>query len=150
VTSSRWPRQWKSRLDEILGDMGDQFRRDSALDRFVQETAARTEEDTWRRRPSRRLKNKDGMTSVLGDIVFQNCGLCLIRKLRDIGVSVIKLPTRGSPWLKTRLLGLARAVTRHPDPDSEFCRSLIDSPDFCEETGHCYYSTAMLGENSAP
>lgn len=150
ATSRRWPRDWKTLLADVAADIGGQFQKSSALDRFLQQTSMATEQDACRPPPWRQLRDEQGTTSAVADIWLQNCGLCLIPELRDIGVSVLKIPTRGSSWLKQRFLEPVRAIADHPQPTQEFCRSFVGSPDFCEQTGHCYYARAAADRSVSP
>jgi hypothetical protein len=73
--------------------------------------------------------------------LIMNCGLCAIPALEEAGVSVLKVPARGEAWRKLRYVQLVRAVLDCPEPTPEFCRSLINSADFCAAPGSCYYSS---------
>lgn len=139
-TSRRWPRTWKSTLETVAENVGDQFKRNSVLDAFIRETSCPPGNAGERHRPTRGCGDTAGMTSAVADLLLQNCGLCSIPRLREIGVNVLKIPTRGSPWLKERHLDLLRAVVDHPASTPEACRALVDSPDFCSDLGHCYYA----------
>ena len=83
-----------------------------------------------------------GMNRDLPEALYRNCGLCAIRELRRIGVRVLKLPVRGTPWKRMRFVQVVRRVLDHPDPSPEYCQTILDSPDFCAQPGKCYYATA--------
>jgi len=135
-TTPRLPSDWKDALEAARTDPAAQFQEGSVLDRLCRKTAlgappAQPE--------TRQGAGGAGMDSALAAAVFGNCGLCAITALRKLGVSVLKIPTRGIQCHKSRLLRAVRTVADHPNPTPELCRSLINSEDFCSETGHCYY-----------
>ena len=136
-TRRRFPRDWKSMVEQFCGDPDPQFQAGSLLGRFLQ----RREEQLPVPPPVPQTPHDPDrdLWPPLAFRLLQNCGLCAIPKLRQIGVHVLKVPVRGDGWVKERFLRLARQVIDHPNPTPEFCRQLVNSPGFCEATGHCYY-----------
>ena len=80
-----------------------------------------------------------GVSPQLAKTLYQNCGLCAIKELRDMGVHALKVPLRGAMVYKLLPLQLVYKVMTHPNPTPEFCRKLLNSPAFCDELTNCYY-----------
>ncbi len=80
-----------------------------------------------------------GLDSVLTTTCFQNCGLCAIKALREMGVEVLKVPLRGVSESKLRAVEMVNKVMTAENPDREFCRKIINSPDYCNNGMSCYY-----------
>ena len=83
--------------------------------------------------------SREGLDGKLARILFQNCGLCVIKALRDLGVQVLKVPLRGDEGIKSRIITIVNTVMRHPNPSREMCMALLDSPEFCRVKHNCYY-----------
>ncbi len=83
--------------------------------------------------------SREGLDGELARILFQNCGLCVIKALRDLGVQVLKVPLRGDEGIKSRIITIVNTVMRHPNPSREMCMALLDSPEFCRVKHNCYY-----------
>jgi len=130
---------WKERMGDILADMPSQFAEGSALDRWRKEMAVDS------RRADQPVPGVDdaktpGLSSTIAQMVLMHCGLCAVPRLREIGVTTLKLPLRGEMWQKQTHLRMVRAVLDHPNPTPDFCRGLLNSPGFCARCGSCYYS----------
>jgi peptidase U32-like protein len=134
----RLPRNWKDVALEAAQSPDDQFRPGSALDAFCC-GADRTVRPASS--PTEAAGTAAGLSEPLASALFSNCALCAIPGLRAAGVSVMKIPVRGTGWQRQRYLQVVRRVLDHPSPTPEFCRSLIGSPGFCEKPGSCYYAT---------
>ena len=80
------------------------------------------------------------MSPALAWWLYFNCGLCAIPRLRDMGVNVVKIPSRGLGFRKRIRLEAVKRVIDHPNPTPKFCRDVNGSPDFCSRTGSCYYA----------
>jgi hypothetical protein len=139
----RLPREWKDVARATAQAPRDQFQAGSALDTFccsfdrvAQPTVARPEA----------AGTGSGVDVALASTLYSQCALCTIPALRRAGVSVMKIPVRGTTWQRHRYLQAVRQVLDHPAPTPEFCRSLIDSPGFCEMPGSCYYATDSVSE----
>ena len=138
VTSRRFPSDWKKTFEEIKETPLSQFEEGSALDRFRKDIAVPPLKDL----PNDVRDEQDegtGISSVLAEALYMNCGLCSIARLKRIGISVVKIPARGDRKQKIYYLERVRKVIDHPNPSAEYCRSLINSPGFCARTGSCYY-----------
>lgn len=135
VTVKRFPDNWKDVLETALEDPEGQFRPGSPLDRFRAYLRDGLPEE---------LRDHDlqeqGLDSKLAQALFKNCGLCHIPALQRAGVTVVKVPVRGSSWEKMRYLEVVKTVLEHPAPSPDLCRSLVDSAGFCAAPGSCYYA----------
>ena len=80
-----------------------------------------------------------GLDGMLTMTYFQNCGLCAIKAFRDMGVNVLKVPLRGCADSKLRAVQMVNKVMTAENPDKAFCRSVINSPDYCNSKTACYY-----------
>jgi len=138
ATSRRLPPDWKRTFEEVFEDPSDQFEPGSALDRFYEEMATPYCAASAPARPAA-ARATGGRRPELTRRLVRNCGLCAIPRLREAGVSVLKLPLRGQIWKKLRCLHLVRAAVESPDQSPEFFRALLDSPAFCATPGSCYY-----------
>jgi len=90
---------WKERMGDILADMPSQFAEGSALDRWRKEMAVDS------RRADQPVPGVDdaktpGLSSTIAQMVLMHCGLCAVPRLREIGVTTLKLPLRGEMWQK--------------------------------------------------
>ena len=81
----------------------------------------------------------EGLDGELARIVFQTCGLCAIKPMRDIGIQVLKVPLRGDEGIKSRIITIVNTVMQHPNQTREMCMELINSPEFCRAKYNCYY-----------
>ncbi|MDX9980571.1 MAG: U32 family peptidase [Lentisphaeria bacterium] len=135
---ARFPRNWKDILQEAIDHAEEQFAAGSALDEFCHRMTAATPAEC----PPAPVREA-GEHSQLPMALFNNCGLCAIPALRDMGVHTLKIPVRGAPWQKARYLEAVRAVLDHHAPTAEFCRGLVRSEGFCAMPEACYYH---LGE----
>ena len=86
----------------------------------------------------------EGLHPLLASTLYINCGLCAIPALKEMGVHALKIPVRGTPWQKRRYVRAVRAVSDHPNPTPEFCKRLINSPEFCARPGSCYYDLRSM------
>jgi len=140
-TRRRFPPGWKQVLCDFLdsGEPMDEFAAGSAVSEFRRAliTDAKTPETTHPIDADG--AGDDGMSSALAFLVYGNCGLCAIPRLREIGIDALKIISRGEDWRKRHYLRAVRAVVDNPDATPEFCRSLIDSPGFCAAEESCYY-----------
>jgi collagenase-like PrtC family protease len=70
---------------------------------------------------------------------IHKCGLCAFKKFNDWGIEAVKLPLRGH-GLKANLevVRLARQVIDNSNATPEFCKKLLNSPNFCSGS-NCYY-----------
>ena len=136
IATNRFPDNWKQATEDILSSKMDAFRCHSLVNDFCLKWQRHEPPDPVFKTP---LKSSSGLSSCLASSVFQNCGLCAIRELRDMGVHALKVPLRGSRDFKLPALQVVNAVMRNPDPTPEFCRALIGSPDFCDQRHNCYY-----------
>ncbi|HOG50770.1 MAG TPA: hypothetical protein PKY10_09285, partial [Lentisphaeria bacterium] len=80
-----------------------------------------------------------GLDGELARILFQTCGLCAIKALRDLGIQVLKVPLRGDEGIKSRIITIVNTIMQHPSPTREMCMELINSPEFCRVKHNCYY-----------
>ena len=138
--SRRLPPEWKDVAMEAAHAPDDQFLVGSALDRFRKKQG-----DPIRPRiPATDTTSAavEGLDGLLASSLFTHCALCAIPGLREAGVTVLKVPVRGTGRLKLRNLEVVRRVADHPAPTREFCRSLIGSQDFCDKLGNCYYASS--------
>jgi hypothetical protein len=135
-----FPHSWKQTIEKILNAPHSQFEEGSPLDRFLKTRTLylKASEGYSLKSEENSGNEKKGLHPDLASIVFKNCGLCAIKQLKEMGVSVVKVPARGDQE-KIKYLQLVSRVVKHPNPTKEFCKSLINSPGFCVRTGRCYY-----------
>ena len=142
-TCRRFPLDWKTRVQAVAEAPDEQLCEGSDLDLFCRARAMVS--DTPGRSGADRLAaagSAPGMTAAVAATMVQNCGLCAIPALRRLGVSVLKIPARGDQFQKRHHLRVVREIAAHPAPTPEFCRQLINSPEFCAIPGSCYYDSA--------
>ena len=135
---ARFPRDWKDVLQEAIEAPTKQFAEGSKLDEFCRIMTRTTPVERPMPPPP-----EVGEHSQLPLAMFNNCGLCAIPALQEMGVHTLKVPVRGAPWQKTRYLEVVRAVLEQPNATPEFCRGLVNSQGFCSLPEACYYH---LGE----
>ena len=132
----RFPDNWKDVVQSIIDDPNGAFEEHSPLNEFRKHMAQPVP-------PPPRFDDDGpycgGLDQELAKAVYQNCGLCAIKAFRDMGVHCFKVPLRGSSEFKLQSLKLVHKVMTHENPTPEFCRSLIDSPAFCDALTNCYY-----------
>ena len=140
--SKRFPNGWKKVVQQISREPQLQFQEHSVLNNFLRKLSLPSYE---REVGPRQLLNLEGITReskglhpLLPFAMFAVCGLCAIKQLREMGVSVVKVPARGIQE-KIKYLQLVSRVVKHPNPTKEFCKSLVNSPGFCSGLGRCYY-----------
>ena len=137
VTTDRFPDDWKDTVDEIVRNPQEQVHANSTLDNFLRRNQRSKSEKI--RIPYPAKDSDEGMTATLANKLINNCGLCAIPRLKKIGVDVLKVPVRGHAGQKRLFLQLVRKVVDHPDPTPDYCRKLLNSPEFCSTPGSCYY-----------
>lgn len=137
IATNRFPAHWKQATEAILNEKLDAFKAHTLTNEFCRQWQQDEPEDPVFKQKN--LGRAQGVSSCLTATLLQNCGLCAIRELRDMGVHALKVPLRGSRDFKLLPLQLVNAVMRHPDPSPEFCKKLVDSPDFCHHRTNCYY-----------
>ncbi len=138
-----FPEDWKETFNKILQTPLAQFEEGSLLDEFIKENHSKFvpnfKGEKFLQSIYRPEKAK-GISSRLTELFFINCGLCAISELKKSGVTVLKIPVRGEPLKKRKFLRIVKKVLNNRNPTREFCRSLINSPDFCLKPGKCYYN----------
>lgn len=145
LVGRRLANDWKQRIEDILADLPSQFAEGSLLDRWRKELAVDPRRGDLPA-PGAEDTKTPGLSSTVAQILLIHCGLCAVPRLREIGVTTLKLPLRGATWQKQEHLRLLRTVLDHPDPTPEFCRELVNSPGFCARCGSCYYHVDGEGE----
>jgi hypothetical protein len=135
----RLPSDWKRVAEEAAQAPDDWFRPGSALDCFSKERGPEI------RPPVAGLGEippvAEGLDGLVASNLFSHCALCAIPGLRRAGITVLKVPVRGTGWQRRRFLRVVRQVVDHPAPTPEYCRGLLGSPGFCAKLGSCYYAT---------
>lgn len=137
ITTNRLPANWKDMVDDMKTGGLANLTIGSTLDKFRKEWTKTT--------PPQQLDfhthycGEEGLDGELARALIQTCGLCAIKPLRDIGVEVLKVPLRGDEDNKLRLVHFVSQVMRAENPTRAFCRSLVNSPSFCNEPSSCYY-----------
>lgn len=130
------PKNWKEIAERMRDKRTAELHEDSPLNRFRQE---------WQLPPPPPPPDfsippsTEGLDGELARIVFQTCGLCAIKPMRDIGIQVLKVPLRGDEGIKSRIITIVNTVMQHPNPTREMCMELINSPEFCRAKYNCYY-----------
>lgn len=136
----RYPEDWKERLRSMLAAPQDQLAADSPLDRFVKDVLSQERRDRRHIAPHDTPGGKEGLSAQLAHELYQNCGLCAIDALREAGIGVLKLPSRGEAQHKLDWIELLKTVLEDPGASRDLCRELIGSPDFCDTPASCYYA----------
>jgi hypothetical protein len=144
--NKRFPDGWKTVIQQISKKPQSQFQEGSALNNFLRDLSLSSYNKKIKPRHFLNLEGitekSKGLHPLLPFVIFAVCGLCAIKQLKEMGVSVVKVPARGAsggPEAKKRYLKLISCVIKHPNPTKEFCKSLINSPAFCSGIGRCYY-----------
>jgi putative protease len=130
----RFPANWKDAILETMEHPLEQFAEGSVLDEFCRTVARATPPE----RPTPAPKG-GGESPSLPQTMYNNCGLCAIPRLRELGVHVLKVPVRGAPWQKRRYLQVVQQVVDNPAATAAECRALINSEGFCAQPDACYY-----------
>jgi len=74
---------------------------------------------------------------VLANI--HKCGLCTFKRFKEWGIEAVKLPLRGHNYkMNLEIVKLTRHVIDHANATADYCRKLLDSPNFCSGQ-NCYY-----------
>ena len=140
----RFPDNWKDVVQSIIDDPNGAFEEGSLLNEFRKHMAQPVP-------PPPRFDDDGpycgGLDQELAKAVYQNCGLCAIKPFRDMGVHCLKVPLRGSSEFKLQSLKLVHKVMTHENPTPEYCRSLVNSPSFCDALTNCYYNVPEAHPN---
>lgn len=135
VVNNRFPADWKDATEEMLTCGFEAFQPHSLLNDFCRRWRKDEPED-----PVFVKKSTGGGIDVgLVHSLYQNCGLCAIKELRDMGVHALKVPLRGTREAKIMPLKLVNQVMNYPNPTPEYCRALLNCEAFCAEEVNCYY-----------
>jgi collagenase-like PrtC family protease len=74
------------------------------------------------------------------DNSVEECGLCAIKKLENIGINSFKVVGRGRlTKIKLYRLNLIRQVLDNNNAAADFCRGIREYPEICETGYKCYY-----------
>jgi hypothetical protein len=130
----RFPANWKEVLAVAMEDPMSQFHEGSLVDEFSRTVAAATPVDRPHAAPSGK-----GEQAGLPLTLYNNCGLCAIPALRDMGVHTVKVPVRGAPWQKKTYLKAVREIVDNPAATLADCQALINSEGYCSMAESCYY-----------
>lgn len=86
-------------------------------------------------------------TSTSAFSFWGGCGLCAVSKLREIGITSLKIVSRGTS-LKSKLmrLNVMRQVLQSEKEDKEFIKKLKNTREICDIGYDCYYRE-MRGKN---
>ena len=140
ATSPRFPRGWKQMLADIMQAPDAQLEPGSALDRLCKALSATVPEEEPTAAPAGARAAGADIDAYLASSIYIACALCAIPRLKAAGIDVLKIPDRGTgPDLKLMHLRAVRQVADHPGPTPEFCRGVVNSPEFCDTPGCCYY-----------
>lgn len=73
--------------------------------------------------------------------IIKKCGLCAFQKFKEYGVDAIKLPLRGysSVNINLSLINLVRTILNEPNANPQFCKKVIQAPNFCSGK-NCFYN----------
>jgi len=140
-TRLRFPQNWKSLLVELLENPDDLLSPDSPLNRLRTAVACPDAPEFGQKQygPHACAEGPGEVDPMLMVNAIMNCGLCVIPRLREVGVNALKLITRGETSRKKQYLNLARSVLDHPDPTPDYIRGLLRSPTYCRGVGNCFY-----------
>jgi collagenase-like PrtC family protease len=88
--------------------------------------------------PAARNKHEIEMLYILANI--HKCGLCTFQKFREWEIEAVKLPLRGhSLKANLEIVRITRQVIDHRLASPDYCRKLLNSPNFCSGA-NCYYN----------
>ncbi len=73
------------------------------------------------------------------DYEIMQCGLCSIKKLEEIGITSVKISSRGYSLACRLAVELVGKVIRGRDSGPEFCKSVRGRPEICGMGLMCYY-----------
>ena len=137
MSANRFPSNWKDVVEYMIEHPRESLNEGSPLDKFRKEWLATTPPDY----PYFEFKcaGCQGVDGELAHLMFQTCGLCAIKYLRQIGVQALKVPLRGDEETKLNVVKTVSQVMNAENPTREFCRSLIGSESFCNSKFSCYY-----------
>ena len=138
-TQKRFPPDWKRVLDKVKDDLQAQCVEDSPLNQFLKAVAPGPIPERPRDAASYEQQDGGSLAGWLAEMLVHDCGLCAIPRLRDIGVTSLKVIARGEVWNKRFLVRLVRKVVDNPEADAAYCRQQLNSPSFCAILGNCYY-----------
>lgn len=137
ISSNRLPANWKDAIEEMnKGGAAASLKEGSVLDK-VRKEWVKTVPPVFK--PVQYAYCESGVDGELVHAMFQTCGLCAIKKLREMGVQVLKVPFRGDEDTKLEAVKLVHDVMTAEDPNPEFCKKLLNSPSFCSQPVSCYY-----------
>jgi len=130
----RFPGNWKQIIEEFFPQS--QFNEKDLLNKFFKKNSF-----------DFKIKEEYKLLEDLPDLGLNMhpvavCGLCAIPQFKKMGISTLKIPTRGAPsepGIKRKFLDIVRKVIDHPNPTRKFCKSLINNPDFCSKINSCFY-----------
>jgi putative protease len=134
--SKNFPDDWKEVVQAMHDDPLGQLKEGSALDEFRK---AMNKTPLPAPPESKQPYFAQGLDGLVTRAIYQHCGLCAIKELRDIGVQALKVPLRGMDSSKLQSIAMVHAAMTAADPTPEFCRKLINSPSFCADPQSCYY-----------
>ncbi|MBP5671376.1 MAG: U32 family peptidase [Victivallales bacterium] len=140
----RFPDNWKDVIQSIIDHPNEAFEENSPLNEFRKYMAQELPT------PPRVYDDPpfvSGFDAELPKAIFQNCGLCAIKPFRDMGVHCFKVPLRGTSEFKLESLKIVHKVMTHENPTPEYCRSIINSPSFCDALSNCYYWVPEAHQN---
>lgn len=82
-------------------------------------------------------KHETSILPILANI--HKCGLCAFKNFKQWGIEAVKLPLRGHNYqMNLEIVKLTRKVIEHSNATLEYCKKLLDSPNFCSGQ-NCYY-----------
>lgn len=147
-TFPRYSSDWKGLYENINIDIEGILDSDSLANEFHRNYTDRQKFSFSLYSPPSDDSKKECFSVHAARCRYIDCGLCAIGPLKKAGLDVLKLGGRTlQPKLKQFLVKLARTVAEHPDPTPELCRSLVNSPDFCQQAGTCFYRHQYGKEN---
>lgn len=136
IVSNHFPKNWKDVVESMAKDGMANLVPGSPLDLFRKE---------WLKNPPPPFPDTHtkscevGLDGELARALYQTCGLCAIKSLRDMGIDALKVPLRGDEDTKMYLVKMVSDVMHAENPTKDYCRSLVNSPSFCNEKTNCYY-----------
>lgn len=84
--------------------------------------------------------NKYHSILTMRDCYVMQCGLCGIKRLGEIGMSSLKIASRGcSKEIAFLSVELVKKVLSSSDKSEEFCRNVRAHPEICDLKYMCYY-----------
>ncbi|MBN1117531.1 MAG: U32 family peptidase [Bacteroidales bacterium] len=125
--------KWKKELGSLTGN-------DIIMRQFkIEERNEKIRNQNIQLLEKRKEKEKDAARAYLLNKAMETCGMCAMTKFKEFGIDAVKIAFRGLGFSGLEMLQMVKKVIDNPKADVDFCKSLINSADFCNGR-NCYYN----------